>query len=172
MKKKWYQSFYFTQEFPLKPKIYKVKPSEYNIFIYKFRWLFFIFEVNKNFHFSLNFHATTYRGIGITIDIPYIRLGFCIELPTNVNVWIWANLERNTKFRKEQLLTELKMTLQEKRQDKINKAIENLEEQIGGTRVEIKYFNEDENFCPYKLTDLTIGLNKSIEYLDIIKSLK
>jgi hypothetical protein len=172
MKNKWYQSFYFTQEFPLKPKIYKVEPSEYNIRIYKFRWLFFIFELNKNFHFNIAIHASTYSGIGITLDIPYVRLGFCIELPNKVNVWIWNNLERNTKFRKKQLEIESKMTSEEKRQNEINKAIKHIEGEIKDTRTEIKYYNEDKNFCPYKVADLTIRLNKSIEYLNIIKTLE
>jgi len=62
-------------------------------------------------------------------------------------------------------------TVDKKRQDKINEAILQLENRAREIKIEMDYFNLDNNFCPYKVAELIERLEKNNSFLEIVKTL-
>lgn len=62
-------------------------------------------------------------------------------------------------------------TVDKKRQDKISEAILQLEKRATEIKIEMNYFNIDNNFCPYKVAELIQRLEKNNSLLEIVKTL-
>jgi len=62
-------------------------------------------------------------------------------------------------------------TTNKRRQDKISEAVSELEERATEIKIEMNYFNLDNNFCPYKVAELIERLEKNNSLLEIVKTL-
>lgn len=74
----------------------------------------------------------------------------------------------------EQLIKDLGLlaiTTSKNRQTKIEEAILEIEKVIEDIKTEIKFYNIDTHFCPYKLSEQILRLQKHQDWLEIIKRL-